>query len=169
MLERLENQLENITQSSPGHIPPWTLWHAHREGGKCWGHCWKGLPHCPALPQAEEGLAQLAQGRGRVPGAVGTQTLLGAGSWAQGHDGSPCSGWRLWGPDWPTAAALASCWGKGLSSLCPPPGLTQSCQWKLRHLGLSHSKACPPCPSPRWAMLAFGTSLILYPAAISGP
>lgn len=91
--------------------------------------------------QAEEGLAQLAQGRGRVPGAVGTQTLLGAGSWAQGHKGSPCSGWRLWGPDWPTAAALASCWGKGLSSLCPLPGLTQSCQWKLRHLGLSHSKA----------------------------
>lgn len=95
-----------------------------------------------------------------MPAAAGTgrwapaaPTPLGAGS------GPP--GLSLLGK------GTASCWGTGTSSLCPL-GVSFPPQGKLRHGGLGQSKAAS-LPLALAGVLAFGTSLILYPAAISGP
>lgn len=141
MLERLENQLENTPQTSPGHIPPWTLaWPQGRRGVQPGGR--KGW-HSSGMPAAA--------GTGRW--APAAPTPLGAGS------GPP--GLSLLGK------GTASCWGTGTSSLCPL-GVSFPPQGKLRHRGLGQSKAAS-LPLALAGVLAFGTSLILYPAAISGP
>lgn len=113
-----------------------------------------GMP--TGLERSAGGTAPLPCSPGRRKGwhSSGMPAAVGTWHWAPGCT-DPARGWLLargarWlsllrkglrGPDWPRAAALASCWGTGPSSRCPLPELTPSRQGKLRHTGLGHSKA----------------------------
>lgn len=107
--------------------------------------------------RGEEGLAQLGDARSSGDRALGPGCT------------NPARGW-LWAPG-ALPAREGDCLVLGDRNILPvsPRGeLTPSPQGKLRHGGLGQSKAAS-LPLALAGVLAFGTSLILYPAAISGP